>query len=142
MCSSDLVHKNPQSDGSQVGAVQREAGASALLYLHFSVQPFSTIKKNVRYIKFMNVEHESRSVVSDSLQPHGLYSPWNSPGQKTGVGSCSLLQGIFPIRGLNPGLLHCRRTFYHPEPPEKPRGHLWEIIILPALRSLYKICSV
>ena len=26
---------------------------------------------------------------------HGLYSPWNSPGQNTGVGSCSLLQGIF-----------------------------------------------
>ena len=30
----------------------------------------------------------------DSLQPQGLYSPWNSPGQNTGVGSCSLLQGI------------------------------------------------
>ena len=54
-------------------------------------QSLSTIKKNVRYIKFMNVEHESRSVVSDSLQPHGLYSPWNSPGQKTGMGSLSLL---------------------------------------------------
>ena len=43
-------------------------------------------------------ESERRSVVSDSLQPHGLYySPWNSPGQKTGVGSLSLLQGIFRI---------------------------------------------
>ena len=30
--------------------------------------------------------------------PHGLYSPWNSPGQNTGVGSPSLLQGIFPIQ--------------------------------------------
>ena len=39
---------------------------------------------------------ESRWVVSDSLQPHGLYSPWNSPGQNTGVGSLSLLQGFFP----------------------------------------------
>ena len=39
---------------------------------------------------------ESSSVVSDSLRPHGLYSPWNSPGQNTGVGSLSLLQGIFP----------------------------------------------
>ena len=38
----------------------------------------------------------SRSVVSDSLRPHRLYSPWNSPGQNTGVGSLSLLQGIFP----------------------------------------------
>ena len=41
-------------------------------------------------------ESESHSVASDSLQPHGLYSPWNSPGWNTGVGSLSLLQGIFP----------------------------------------------
>ena len=55
---------------------------------------------------------ESRLVVSDSLQPHGLYSPWNSPGQNTGVGSHSLLQGIFPTQGLNSGLLHCRWILY------------------------------
>ena len=36
--------------------------------------------------------------------PHGLYSPWNSPGQITGVGNLSLLQGIFPALGSNPGL--------------------------------------
>ena len=36
---------------------------------------------------------ESHSVVSYSLQPHGLYSPWNSPGQNTGVGSLSLSRG-------------------------------------------------
>ena len=36
---------------------------------------------------------ENCSVVSDSLRPHGLYSPWTSPGQNTGVGSFSLLQG-------------------------------------------------
>ena len=53
-------------------------------------------------------ESESHSVVSDSLRPHGLYSPWNSPGQNTGVGSLSLLQGIFPTQVSNPGLLHCR----------------------------------
>ena len=50
-------------------------------------------------------ERESRSVVSNSLWPHGLCSPWNSPGQNPGVGSCSLLQGIFPTQGVNPGLL-------------------------------------
>ena len=55
---------------------------------------------------------ESCSVVSDSLRPHRLYNPWNSPGQNTGVGSLSLLQGIFPTQGLNPGLLHCRRILY------------------------------
>ena len=48
-------------------------------------------------------ESESHSVVSNSLRPHALYSPWNSLGQTTGVGSHSLLQGIFPTQGSNPG---------------------------------------
>ena len=43
---------------------------------------------------------------------HGLYSPWNSLGQNTEMGSLSLLHGIFPTQGLNPGLLHCRRILY------------------------------
>ena len=55
---------------------------------------------------------ESHSVMSHSLWPHGLYSPWNSPGQNTGVGNLSLLQGIFPTQGLSPGLLHCRQILY------------------------------
>ena len=52
------------------------------------------------------------SVMSNSVRPSGLYSPWNSPGQITEVGSLSLLQGVFPIQGLNPGLLHCRWILY------------------------------
>ena len=57
------------------------------------------------------------SVVSDSLQPCGLWPvsllyPWNSPGKNTGVGHHSLLQGIFPTQGSNLGLLHCRRILY------------------------------
>ena len=63
-------------------------------------------------IPVSNYESESRSVVSDSLRPRGLYSPWKSPGQNTGVGSLSLLQGIFSTQGLNPGLLHCRQILY------------------------------
>ena len=55
---------------------------------------------------------ESHSVMSDTLQTHGLYRPWNSPGQNIGVGSLSLLQGIFPIQELNQGLLHCRQILY------------------------------
>ena len=51
------------------------------------------------------LESESHLVVSDSLRPHGLYSPWNSPGQNTGVGSCSLLQGIFSTQGLKSSAL-------------------------------------
>ena len=43
---------------------------------------------------------------------HGMYSPWDSPGQNTGVSSLSLLQEIFPTQESNPGLLHCRWIFY------------------------------
>ena len=39
-----------------------------------------------------------------------LLCPWNSPGKNTGVGSHSLLQGIFPTQGWNLGLLHCRHS--------------------------------
>ena len=42
-----------------------------------------------------------------TLQPHGLHHPWNSPGQNTGGGSLSLLQGIFPTQGSNPDFPHC-----------------------------------
>ena len=56
--------------------------------------------------------NESRSVMSDSLPPHGLYRPWNCLGQNTGVGSHSLLQGIFPTQELDRGLLHCRQILY------------------------------
>ena len=57
-------------------------------------------------------ESESHSVVSDSLRLHGLYSPWHSLGQNTGVGSLSLLQGISPTQGSNPGILHYRQILY------------------------------
>ena len=53
-----------------------------------------------------------------TLWPNGWYlarllCPWDSLGKNTGVGSHSLLQGIFPTQGLNPGLLHCRQILYH-----------------------------
>ena len=57
-------------------------------------------------------DDESRSVVSDSLRPHGLHRPRNSLGQNTGVGSLSLLQGIFPTQGSNPGLPQCGQILY------------------------------
>ena len=41
-------------------------------------------------------------VVSDSFQPHRLYTPRNPPGQNTGVGSLSLLQGDLPNPGIKP----------------------------------------
>ena len=61
---------------------------------------------------FKYMYSESHSVMSNSPQPQGLCSPWNSLGQNTGVGSLSLLQGIFPTQGSNPGLPHCRQIPY------------------------------
>ena len=65
---------------------------------------------------------ESHSVVSNSLRPQGLYSPWNSPGQNTGVGGLALLQEIFPNQGLNPGLPHCKQILYELSPKGSPKG--------------------
>ena len=69
--------------------------------------PFSSSKKS-----------ESCPVVSDSLRLQGLQlarllCPWNSPGKSTGVGSHSLLQGLVPTQGSNPGLTHCRQILYN-----------------------------
>ena len=63
--------------------------------------------------------------MSDSLRPHGIYSPWNSPGQNTGMGSLSLLQGIFPTQELNPGLPHCRQVLYQLSHKGSPRILKW-----------------
>ena len=71
-------------------------------------------------------ESESHPVISDSLQPHGLYSLWNSPGQNTGVGSLSLLHGIFPTQGSNPGLLHWRWVVYQLSHKGSPREIILE----------------
>ena len=61
----------------------------------------------------------------DSLQPHGLYSPWHSPGQNAGVHSLSLLQEIFPTQDLNPGLPHCRQILYQLSHKGGPRILQW-----------------
>ena len=75
-------------------------------------------------VKWSEVKWKSL-VVSGSLWPRGLYSPWNSPGQNTGVGSHSLLQGIFSTQGSNTGLLGCSRTLYQLSHKGSPRILEW-----------------
>ena len=77
-------------------------------------------------------ESESFSVLCDSMQPCGLYSPRNSPGQNIGVCSLSLLQGIFPTQELDQGLLHCRRILYHLSYKGSPRILEWVAYPSPA----------
>ena len=63
------------------------------------------------------LESKSHSVMSDSLRPHGLYSPWNSPGQTAGMSSLSLLQG-----NLNPGIEPRSPTLQADSLPAEPQG--------------------
>ena len=66
------------------------------------------------------LESESCSVISESLLPHGLYSPWNSPGQNTGVGRLSLLQWNLPNPGIKPRSPALQVDSLPAEPPQKP----------------------
>ena len=75
---------------------------------------------------------QSRSAVSDSLRPHGLYSPWDSPGQNTGVGSLSLLQGNFRIQGSNQD--PCRRSLYQLSYQRSPQS--WRTKLFPLPRKV------
>ena len=90
------------------------------IYVIFSCSDPWNVQHRVKW-----KESESHSVVSNSLWPRGLYTPWNSPGQNPGVGSCSLLQGIFPTQGSNPGLPHCRRILYQLNHKGNPRILEW-----------------
>ena len=85
-----------------------------------------------RYMKSrkMACECESCSVVSDSV------TTWNSPGQNAGVGSHSLLQGIFPIQGSNPGLPHCRQILCQLSHKGIPRILEWVAYPLSRVSSL------
>ena len=80
-------------------------------------------------------ESESCSVVSDSSQPHGLSSSWNSPGQNTGMGSLSLHQGIFLTQESNPGLPHCRRILYQMSHKNTQNWCFWIVVQKKTLAS-------
>ena len=81
------------------------------------------MEMSMNKINFLSYVEERTGVVVKvaqsclTLRPHGLYSPRNSPGQNTGVGSLSLLRGIFPSQGSNPGLPRCRRILSHKGSP-------------------------
>ena len=91
----------------------------------------------IRDILFLGFESlsecVSHSVVSDSLRPHGppirLLCSWNSPVENTGVGSLSLLQGIFPTQGSNPSLPQCRKILYHLSHQGSPESYFMRILI-------------
>ena len=76
--------------------------------------------------------NQQGSPIKFCLWHHGLCSPWSSPGQNTGVCILSLLQGIFPTQGLNPGLPYCRCILYPLSHKGSPRILGWVAIPSPA----------
>ena len=117
-----------QSIGSQtVGhnwATEQDTWKRMSESLHSS--PESITMLLIGYTSIEDVsESESCSGLSNPLQPHRPYSPGNSPALNTGVGSLSLLQGIFPTQGSNPGLLHCKRILYQLKHKGSPRILEW-----------------
>ena len=107
----DLIYSTGNSAQYYVAAWMGGEFGGECIHVYVWLSPF------VVHLKLSNIvnwlyESESRSVVSDSLPSHRLYSTGNSPGNNTGVGSRSLLQGICPTQGLNPGLPRYRRILY------------------------------
>ena len=82
----------------------------------------------------MTLSSDSHSIMSNSLCPHGLYSPWNSPGQNTGVGSLSFLRRNLP----NPGIEPRSPTLQADSLPAEPQGK--PILGLPEVK--YKLLAL
>ena len=99
---------------------------SSIQYCTSSSQCFKAKKRNMKGINIRRRKHnhhysqwvkvaQSCSTLCDPID-----CPWNSLGQNTGVGSLSLLQGIFPTQGSNPGHSHCRQILYQPSYQRSP----------------------
>ena len=82
-------------------------------------------------------EAQSHSVVSDSLRPRGLYSPWNSLGQNTGVAKLFLSQGDLPNPGIKPRSPALWVDSLPTEPPGKPTYYINICQILRHLRDIF-----
>ena len=98
--------------------------AGWILYLKFqpapSQQSYSFFLSSYDFLT--SNESESCSVLSDSFWSHGLYKPWNFPGQNTGVGSLTLLQGIFLNSGVKPRSPTLQVDSLPTEPQGKPKN--------------------
>ena len=114
---------------NRLSLIETEKKSAAIYVWEWKIK-FSYVESEVSWemwrwqlIVALNTERSEKwsvscSVMSKSLQVHGLQPirllcPSDSPGKNTVMGCHSLLQGIFPTLGVNPGLLHCRQTLYH-----------------------------
>ena len=96
--------KEPRGEG--------HGGSDAFAWFQVAVSTATSVifEKKLSFFFFENCSVFFFLKIAQSCP--GLYSPWNSPGQNTGVSSLSLLQGISPTQGSNPGLLHWGQILY------------------------------
>ena len=80
-------------------------GREGAILLSFLLSPYTGIAYSYFACEFLMLWKWKLLICVQRLATPWNVQSWNSPGQNTGVGSCSLLQGIFPTQGLNPGLL-------------------------------------
>ena len=99
---------------------------SLLHLLHWQAGSLPLVPPGTPIFIYWKWEWKSLSCVG-LLGAHGVFNPWNSPGQNTGVGSISLLQGIFPTRGSSPGLPHCKQILYQLSHKGSPRILEWVV---------------
>ena len=82
-------------------------------YTHITIKAFQVLQLSLLQLFNLKLAYFCFALSLNRVRLFAiLFSPWNSPGQNTGMGSCSLLQGVFPTQGLNPGLLHYRQVLY------------------------------
>ena len=92
------------------------------------------------YIAYSMHAREVASVMFDSLRPYELHPtrllcPWDSPGKNTGVGCCTLLQGIFPTQGLKQDLL--RLLYWQAASSTTWKAPAYSMLLLLLLRSRF-----
>ena len=101
--------------------------AAMLSHLHFRVYISTEYVRDFGKSNYTKEKKEAKATQSclTLCDPRAYYSPWNSPGQNTGVGSLSLLQGIFPNPGIKPRSPTLRADCLPAEPQGSPRILEW-----------------
>ena len=110
--SSSLVHETDYFTFPDLTSI---LGLFTLPIAYFLILPIISQHQGLLYILDVKVlVAQFCLTVCDPMDCSPLDScPWNSPGKNTGMGCHSLLQGIFPIQGLNVGLPCCRQILYY-----------------------------
>ena len=113
--------------GALLGLFQGEGGRAARAQSP-QLRPVGSQMANTN----LACESESRSVMSDSLRPHGLLQSMEFSRPEYWTGSLSLLQGIFPTQGLNPGSPTLWADSLPDEPQGKPRSRfgVWFYVLM------------